>query len=72
MLSILSDSDGLRPASELRELLGELKALVEDGKLKTVIDRVYPLEQTATAYRYIETGCKKGNVVLAIAPHPTV
>lgn len=59
---------GLRSDEELQNLFVELVEIFKEGRLKTVIDRQYPLAKVAEAHRYIATGHKKGNVVIMVEP----
>lgn len=57
---------GLDTASETKEQLAELNAMYENGELQVVIDKTFTLDEIVEAHRYVDTGSKKGNVVVTI------
>ncbi len=53
-------------AGETADDLNYVASLIAENKIKPYIDRVYPLEQTIEAHRYVEQGLKKGNVIIRV------
>ena len=57
---------GMKPVNEKIKNLQYISELIKNNKLKTIIDRRYSMDDIAEAHKYVETGHKKGNVVLKI------
>ncbi|MGZ0189332.1 MAG: zinc-binding dehydrogenase, partial [Alphaproteobacteria bacterium] len=60
----LFSATGMLKPSILRPMLDHLLEMVQDDKLTVVMDRTYPLDQLIEAHHYMETGRKRGNVVV--------
>jgi NADPH:quinone reductase-like Zn-dependent oxidoreductase len=63
---IFKSVEGLDMASEEIIQLEFLRELFEKGKYKATIDKVYSIDEIVAAHRYVDTGRKKGNVVIKI------
>ena len=53
-------------AGEKEEELLVLKEMIEEGKIKSIVDKIYPMEQAAEAHRRVETEQRLGTVVISV------
>lgn len=60
------DAAGMLPPATLRGYLQELTRLMSEGKFRVVIDQRYGLEEAVSAHQYVDSGRKRGNVVLEV------
>jgi NADPH:quinone reductase-like Zn-dependent oxidoreductase len=65
-LNVDKDSGGVGKSKDHVEYLTFLHELMEDGKLKSVIDKTYTFEQIPEAHTYVETGRKRGCIVVTV------
>ncbi len=63
---VIFSATGLMPISKRLNFLKDLLLLFKAGKIKTVIDRSYRLDQIIEAHKYVEQGHIKGNVVITV------
>ncbi len=53
-------------AGEKEEELLALKEMIEEGKIKPIVDKIYPLEQAAEAHLRVETEQRLGPIVISV------
>lgn len=63
---VVFSATGLKPVSERLVFLKEVIKLIEEDKLKTIIDRSFQMKQMPEVHRYVERGLERGNVVVTI------
>ena len=54
------------PATVKLDDLRDLATLAQTGEFQPVIDRIYPFDQIVAAHRYVDTGRKKGNIIICV------
>jgi NADPH:quinone reductase-like Zn-dependent oxidoreductase len=57
---------GMKPAGVRKRYLGELRALLDAGEIRSVIGRRYPIAEIVEAHRYVDTGHKRGTAVVTV------
>lgn len=60
------DATGMKPVQEFKSMIEDLKEIFKAGKYNMVIENRYTMEQIVDAHRYIDSGRKRGNVVMSI------
>lgn len=61
------DATGLRSVAEVKKMIEEMKVIMGSGTYNSVIERRYTMDEVVEAHRYIDTGRKRGNIVLSVA-----
>ena len=65
-LNVAKSSGGMGKAEDHVRYLIFLRDLIEAGELRSVIDRIYSFDEIVEAHRYVETGHKRGNVIITV------
>lgn len=60
------DASGLKPVAEIKKMMQDLHAIMGNETYNSVIERRYTMNEIADAHRYIDSGRKRGNIVLSV------